>query len=458
VRAALLIAAVAACSSTPGQSDETYPEVPTDPQRTGDPAKGYDYLVNGGYITCGLPRSLYDRVFAPASPEDTIPGRTGDAAGLPYSFSPAVSAEGVHVVSANCFTCHAGHINGQLVLGLGAADGDFTSDPTVQLDAAAAFLTDPTEKAEFQRFLGRMHSIANYTQPATIGVNPADNLTAVLMSHHDPTTLAWSDTPLIDLPATTVVPVDVPPWWRMSKKNAMFYTTGGRGDHARIEMTASLLCTDSVAEATAIDTAFVDVRAWIETMVKPPVWPFALDQNLAIRGRTVFKRSCARCHGVGDAYPNELVPLEVVGTDPALAQGVGQFGTPYQQWFAASFWGQTSRLEATDGYIAPPLDGIWATAPYFHNGSVPNLEAVLDSKKRPKYWVRTSYDSTDFDQAAVGWNYTAIDHGQADELAKPARVKIYDTTLPGYSNTGHTFGDALSSSDRTAVLEYLKSL
>jgi hypothetical protein len=72
--------------------------------------------------------------------------------------------------------------------------------------------------------------------------------------------------------------------------------------------------------------------------------------------------------------------------------------------------------------------------------------------------VRTSYDSTDYDQSAVGWNFTAITHGQADEPTETARVKIYDTTLPGYGNTGHPYGDALSADDRRAVIEYLKTL
>jgi mono/diheme cytochrome c family protein len=445
------------CTTSSAPSNQTYPEVPTDPQRPGDPAKGYDYLVNGGYITCGIPRSAYDRVFGPAAPEDSLPGRTGDAYGLPYNFSPAISSEGVRVVSANCMSCHASHINGQLVLGLGAADGDFTSDPSVQIDAVASLVTDPVEVTEYQRFAGRMHAIAPYTQEATIGVNPADNLTAVLMSHRDPATLAWSDTAMIPLPQVQVAPVDVPPWWRMSKKNAMFYSAAGRGDHARIMMTASILCTDSVAEATTIDAAFVDVRAWIEQLT-PPAWPFAIDTSLVAHGQDVFQRTCARCHGMGDAYPNELVPLDVIGTDPLLAQGTAEFGTAYIAWFAASFWGQVSRLDPQQGYMAPPLDGIWATAPYFHNGSVPTLETLLDSSKRPKFWVRTSYDSTDYDQTNVGWNFTAVTHGQADEPTKLARVKIYDTTLPGYGNKGHTFGDSLSSSDRAAVIEYLKTL
>lgn len=453
----LLLALSTACGTQPPPVTDTYPEVPAEPQRSGDPAKGYDYLVNGGYITCGIPRSAYDMVAGPAGPASSIPGRTGANATLPYNFSAATSSEGVAVVSANCLQCHAGRINGQLVVGLGAADQDFTTDQSKYVDLAGQLVTDPTEKAEYDRFAGRIHAISPYTQTLTIGVNPADNLTAVLMGHRDPVTLAWSDTPLIELPpAAAPVPVDVPPWWRMSKKNAMFYSAAGRGDHARIMMAASLLCTDTVAEATAIDAAFVDVRAWIETLT-PPAWPFPIDAQLAATGKTVFDRACARCHGPAGAYPNEVVPVDVVGTDGTLALGTAEFSDPFVQWFATSFWGALSRLEPQRGYIAPPLDGIWATAPYFHNGSVPTIAAVLDTTQRPTYWVRT-FDSTDYDQAAIGWRFTALDHGQAAEPTAKARAKIYDTTLPGYGNGGHAYGDDLRDSDRKALLEYLKTL
>ena len=59
--------------------------------------------------------------------------------------------------------------------------------------------------------------------------------------------------------------------------------------------------------------------------------------------------------------------------------------------------------DPTPGYTAPPLDGIWATAPYFHNGSVPSIALVLDSAARPGTWRRLDYDSTNFDQDALGW-------------------------------------------------------
>lgn len=435
-----------------------YPVIPSEPQRAGDPAKGRDYLLNGGYITCGIPKSVYDRFFGSAGPEDTVPGRTGDNQTLPYNFGAATSAEGVRVVSANCLQCHAGRLNGEIVIGLGASDADFTTDQAAQLGVLANVQMQADEKTEVLRFIDRMKAIAPHTKTLTIGVNPADNLTAALMAHRDPATLAWSATPAIELPPALVTPVDVPPWWRMAKKSSMFYSAAGRGDHARIMMAASLLCTETVAEATAIDAAFVDVRAYIESL-GAPAWPFAIDVALVADGKAVFDRNCARCHGTygeGGVYPNLAVPIDDVGTDPVLAQGASQFSARYVQWFADSFWGKTSRLEPTEVYVPPPLDGIWATAPYLHNGSIPTLEALLDSSKRPRYWTR-SFDSRDYDAAAVGWKFTVTK--SHNETTDPAmRAKIYDTTKLGYGSQGHTYGDPLSAEDRRALLEFLKAI
>jgi hypothetical protein len=127
------------------------------------------------------------------------------------------------------------------------------------------------------------------------------------------------------------------------------------------------------------------------------------------------------------------------------------------KWFNESFYGKLARLEPQDGYVAPPLDGIWATAPYLHNGSVPTLAALLESGTRPKFWTR-SFESTDFDEGAVGWKFTALAAGQDAEPDAAKRVLIYDTTKPGYGNGGHGFGDVLSAADRSALIEYLKTL
>src|SRR5262249_23278906 len=162
-------------------------------------------------------------------------------------------------------------------------------------------------------------------------------------AHRDPETLAWSDAPLIPLPPPTkAIPVDVPPWWRMAKKNAMFYVGAGRGDHARIEMTASTLCTDSVDGAKALapyfpalPTSLPDLAA-SPASIHAPAYPFAADADVAEHGRTVFDATCSMCHGTyGDAghYPNLLIALKDVGTDATIASGATQFASPFVHWF-----------------------------------------------------------------------------------------------------------------------------
>jgi mono/diheme cytochrome c family protein len=344
-------------------------------------------------------------------------------------------------------------------VGLGAADGDFTSSLAQEAMLVGQLISDPTDYAEWEKWNDRVQAISPYTITNTVGQNPADNLAAVLFAHRDPTTLAWSDTPLLALPPTQVVPVHVPPWWRMKKKHAMFYNAAGRGDHARIMMTASTLCTDTVAAAQAIDAYFPDIEAYIESIV-PPKYPFPIDQTKASQGQGVFLSTCAPCHGTYGAsstYPNLVFPAAGVGTDPTLAVGTSQFAGRFVNWFNTSWYGQIAHLDPQPGYIAPPLDGIWATAPYLHNGSVPTIGALLDSSTRPQFWTRT-FSSTDYDQTNVGWNFTAVDHGQASETDPSVKKTIYDTTEPGASNAGHTFGDVLSDDDRSAVIEYLKTL
>ena len=433
--------------------------IAAEPQRTGDAQKGYAALVNEGYVSCGVPYSTFSTVFGPAPEEQRLPGRTGKNEDLAYYYTAFTVASGVDVVSLNCLVCHAGHIEGQLVVGLGVTDRDFTQNQTVQAEAVGFLIADPVEKAEWRKWADRVKAIAPFTQMKTIGVNPADNLAAALFAHRDRETLAWSDEPLLELPPTEVVPVDVPPWWRMAKKNAMFYVAGGRGDHARIMMTASTLCTDSVAEAQAIDAYFPDVEAFIRS-IPSPKYPHPVDAALAERGKGVFEATCSRCHGTygeGSSYPNLVIGLDDVGTDGALASGSSQFAEPYVQWFNESFYGELARLEPELGYVAPPLDGVWATAPYLHNGSVPTIAALLDSAARPTYWTRT-FDSNDYDIDALGWEHTVLSAGQDAEPSESKRKRIYETTLPGYSAAGHLYGDPLGPDDRAAVIEYLKTL
>lgn len=99
----------------------------------------------------------------------------------------------------------------------------------------------------------------------------------------------------------------------------------------------------------------------------------------------------------------------------------------------------------TAQYRARPLNGIWATGPFLHNGSVPNLMALLQpAAQRPAAFV---VGNSDFDPVNVG--FTEPLDGSGFEM---------DTQMPGNANTGHEYGVALSEADKLALLEYLKSL
>lgn len=434
--------------------------VPAEPQRQGDPEKGYAALVNEPYISCGIPYQAYKKVAQPPPESHRLPDRKGRSAELPYDRTYYRKANGVELVTGNCLTCHAGFFNGELVIGLGNENLDFTNDMSVGAENAGAYVRGELEIAEWRKWADRMAAAAPYVITDTVGVNPAIDLTWAFIAHRDPKTLTWSQEPLMEPPPEYVLPVSMPPWWSMSKKNAMFYTSAGRGDHARHMILGTVFCADTVQEAQAIDDYAPDIRAFISSLT-PPDYPFAIDRRVARDGRKVFEKNCSRCHGTygkEGTYPNLVVALDEVGTDPALAES-GTTGKEdrFTRWVNESFYGELSRLAPAPGYIAPPLDGIWATAPYLHNGSVPTIEALLDSPKRPKFWAR-SFDSRDYDDKTLGWNYTALAYGKDGAKDQTERKRIYDTSLRGYSNAGHTFGDALSQEDRLALTEYLKAL
>jgi mono/diheme cytochrome c family protein len=453
----------------PGPWDEGWP-IPDNPQVPGDPVAGHDALLTKGYVSCGVPYAFWGLAkgsLGDFTRGDPLPGRTGKNAEVPYNWTVHTPASGEEIVSLNCLECHAGNFNNQLVLGLGVADMDFTSVPmgalVENLPIPDIF---PGALGELAKFAGRYKAVGPAIKMLTVGTNPADMLAVQLAAHRDPVTLEWSDEPMIDVPSI-MAPIDTPPWWRAHKKNGLFYNGMVRADHRGTMMFASSLCTDSVAEATEILTYFNDINAYIESL-RPPPWPFAVDAALAEQGAAVFAASCAGCHGTYSAdeadetYPSLLFPLHVIGTDPVLADAGAEGGSlmVMVDWFNSSFYGQLLQLVTHDpfpGYVAPPLDGVWATAPYLHNGSVPTLDALLNSKARPTYWKRVDLDSGHYDQATLGWPYVVPGYGQ-DGAPDDERKYIYDTTKPGHANTGHVFGDHLSDNERAAVLEYIKTI
>jgi len=435
-------------------------------QRQGDPLRGRQALLEESYVNCGIPEAAFRDLIAQTA-VFPVRGRTAKANGLPFSRNVFTDSNGVSVVANNCLTCHGTPLFGELVIGLGNEFLDFTIDPSNLAERAGALVEGDEQIAAWELYADRMQAISPYTQTHTVGVNPANNLTFALIAHRDPLTNAWSEQALLPLPPTDPPPVSVPPWWRMAKKPAMFNLGEGRGDHARYMMAASLLCSDSIEELERIDAYAPDIRAYLASL-KPPAYPFDINMAQAGQGKLLFVQNCQQCHGsyadhpqIESDYPARLVPIELIQTDDTLMRQAHAQGAAYSDWFNRSFYGQLSTIAAGPGYVAPPLDGIWATAPFLHNGSVPSIRQLLDSSSRARYWQHLAKDASDkalYDQRNLGWSHKRLSQGKPADNQQSAHKYIYDTDLPGYANTGHTFGDHLSDDQRSAVIEYLKTL
>ncbi|MFY0533496.1 hypothetical protein [Nannocystis pusilla] len=406
----------------------------------GDPAAGYEALLTEDYVSCGIPWELFGFAEDVLGVEEPLPGRTGKNAEVGHAWNVVTLDDGSELVVSNCLQCHAGYFDGELIVGLGKASADFTTS----LSEFAEPLPDLPETSEanaaFNKFKARAAALGPYSTMLTIGANPAVMFAIILLSHRDPVTLAWSDEPRYELSTELVIPADPPPWWRVGKKASNFANGMSRRDHRGTMVLASSLCTDSVEEAGPVVDYFADIQAYLASL-EAPRYPFAIDEALAADGAEIFECNCAGCHGTyaddpeAETYPNLLIPLDVIGTDASFAtlSAEGGFYHHLKDWFNESFYGMFSEVvtdDPTPGYTAPPLDGIWATAPYFHNGSVPSIALVLDSTARPSRWRRLDYDSTHFDQAALGWPWS-----RRRPRPKRRRASASSSTTPPRSAT-----------------------
>lgn len=449
------IAVVLLSSHGTTEPDKPVP-IPPSEQRSGDAAKGFTYLVNGDYVKGGVPFDYFVRVLGRDS--NNYLNRKGLNAQISHEYTVVKAPNRENLVAPNCLQCHAQVVNDSLYIGMGNTLIDFTLGKQFNPAMFKALstmmkLNAPAKYEASAPFLQVTAAVGPYLTTATRGVNAADRLAAALVAHRDPVTLKWSDSATMKLP-NEVIPSDVPAWWLLKKKNAMFYNGFGRGDFGRFLMASNLLTVTDSSEAAEVDRQINDVLAYIYSL-EPPPYPGKINTALAENGRVIFNDNCAKCHGRYDdeaGYPNLLIPASIIKTDEALFKSNYQ-NPQFVNWFNKSWFAQgdhPAKLVPFNGYIAPPLDGIWSTAPYLHNGSVPFLEAVLNSKLRPAYWQRDFTNPT-YDADLMGWKYKKLD--------KPGgSTEIYNTSLKGYSNKGHYFGDKLTNTDRKAVLEYLKTL
>ncbi len=427
-------------------------------QTQGDPDLGFSYMKSGAYVGSGLPAGLlrgsYDKDSSAFLEKSNLV--------TPHGIAFFETESGVDVVNGTCFTCHAGAVAGDTILGLGNSFADYRGNlvlPAKLLNARMRLKYDETdpEYVQYEDFGKYFLAMAEGTQTNEPGVNPAARIAETIMRHRDPQSLEYVEEPAYGIHDYNIA-TDTPPLWNVAKRNSLYYTAVGRGDKTKLIFQASVLGITDSAHARRAQRRFVDVLAWLNAL-EPPKYGGEVDTRLAERGKLVFDETCAGCHGdygaIGgdrsdDTYPNKVLSVDAVRTDPlyasyAVTSGITEWYN--RSWFATSF--PRSRFEPEAGYVAPPLDGIWASAPYLHNGSVPTIHDLLDSYNRPTYWERSG-DPRDYDDERLGWMYETRQNKRGEWT--------YDTTLPGYDNGGHTYGDHLSADERGAVVEYLKTL
>jgi len=198
------------------------------------------------------------------------------------------------------------------------------------------------------------------------------------------------------------------------------------------------------------------VRDWIWTL-PPPKYPYAVDAARASAGAALYATHCVSCHA-DHRFRDGVVPE---GSRVGKVEDIATIGTDayrlnsYTEMFAANQYMlfpdsqyRFKRFRKTYGYANHPLDGIWARAPYLHNGSVPTLRDLLEpADRRPAMFYR-GYDV--FDQQKVGFVSNVPSENGRDFLR-------YDTSVPGNGNAGHNYGTMLTDGEKTAVVEYMKT-
>src|SRR5262249_10267231 len=139
---------------------------------------------------------------------------------------------------------------------------------------------------------GRRPPPSTFVLNTSRGTNNAGMVAAVLLS------LRNSDLSLrlFPLPLGVNLPeMDTPAWWHLKRKATMYYD--GRTDARSVRTNMQFLLGEkSVEELKALEPTFRDVQAYLKS-IEPPKYPFAINAAKADRGRLIFEKTCARCHG-----------------------------------------------------------------------------------------------------------------------------------------------------------------
>jgi hypothetical protein len=240
----------------------------------------------------------------------------------------------------------------------------------------------------------------------------------------------------------------------------------------------------------------IESPKWSETKLPP------IDEPKRAAGAVIYDRLCKKCHDNakkdGEFRDLKVIPVDEIDTDgnqvrnfqkPVKTKGVDvpffkalsdlllnvqkkAYATANVADAEAKSWeygrGVIDPLwREAKGYVARPLAGIWATAPYLHNGSVPTLDALLrPSTPAPEGATRGAATtppaaSANFRPAEFYVGARTFDPKKVGYVGSSKDNEKFNTSDPGNSNKGHEgrlYGTTLSEKDREALIEYLKSL
>jgi mono/diheme cytochrome c family protein len=346
--------------------------------------------------------------------------------------------------TTNCFSCHGGKVAGRVIPGL--------PNSHVALENMREDLYHYLEKH------GRLSELADSGMPGVPlgGSNGTTNSVIFGVALGSQRDLSLNYVPRKTFPKMLHHDHDAPAWWNVKHKK-MLYADGFAPKAHRALMPFLMLPQTGPEKFKAWEPDFKDILAYIES-IEAPEYPFSVDHELAARGQVAFNRVCAECHGTygpDGEYPERNVDIEEVGTDPLRFQALSPLarGGHQMSWFGEQ--GKQKVNQNPAGYVAPPLDGIWASGPYLHNGSVPTLWHLFHVDKRPVVWTRSE---DGYDQVRVGIEVTELSNVPAEADLPVEKRRYFDTRIPGKSAAGHDFPEQLTEDEKTAVIEYLKTL
>ncbi|MEM7010626.1 MAG: c-type cytochrome, partial [Verrucomicrobiota bacterium] len=424
------------------------------------PELGYRLLTERAYLSPDFHQSDFDEIWrvwpaqlrnraAKATKEERrkmafkrygLTERPNDNSGKPLQY--VVDRNGYWTM--NCFSCHGGSVYGQVIPGApnNAYALQTLSEDMLKVKFQRGRMPTRMEGGSILMPLGTSNGVTN---AVTFGIglmhyrdkdlNLIQNSAPIQFKHHD---------------------LDAPAWWNVKKKEFLYFDGFAKSGHRSL-MQFLLIPENGPNRFREWERDFKVIYEYIQNL-KTPSYPGKVDKNLALKGRAAFERNCADCHGTygeNADYPNRRISQQKVGTDSARLEALPESNKERyaQSWFAD--YGRDGSESVGDVYVAPPLDGIWASAPYFHNGSVPTLWHVLYPDRRPKVWRRTMVE---MDEERVGLQVMELEELPQTVTNPVENREYYDTQLPGKSAEGHEFPNELSDEEKRAVLEYLKTL